>query len=152
MLPGEETPQSQPLFLPVKKPSGSGESGPRLPEQVRKLWVDLRDVIQDEEEVVGRYDISFEQLQRRYEGFPVPEASRTVLEHDGEDLVMQEGGAVAEEEVGRQTGGRRTSLNRATAIVPGGDEDVAMQGTDRETVGRLPSSTHIYRPDPRKQR
>ncbi|EOA86030.1 uncharacterized protein SETTUDRAFT_39794 [Exserohilum turcica Et28A] len=157
---GENTPP-QPIFLPIPQPLGSVNSGSKLPEEVRKLWVDLRGVIQDEERLIGKRKLELEELSKRYEALPAPEKSTTPVQHEKVDVVMQDGEGSEDGEIedtiavpvrnSRSQSGH-IPLDRRVATASDSNEKDAMQGMEGERGTKLPPSTQIYGPDPRKQR
>ncbi|EMD87389.1 hypothetical protein COCC4DRAFT_59258 [Bipolaris maydis ATCC 48331] len=142
-----------PVFLPITQTSaGKDPSNPTLPEEVRNLCSDLRDLIHDEEAAVAKRELNFEELTKRYAGLPVPSDEMALVAREQGDVVMKEdevGQRGTEREAGMQSASRRLSADVAGS---GGREDVVMRGQEEETVSRLPPGTHIYREDPRRRR
>jgi hypothetical protein len=100
-LPNEQDLPPQPEFLPVRRPAGSEDSGSLIDEDVRKLWSDLCNVIQDEDRVIGKTELGLKELTKRFEGFSVPEGSTTPVQFESGkegDTVMQEDGEAHTEE------------------------------------------------------
>ncbi|EUC33434.1 hypothetical protein COCCADRAFT_95968 [Bipolaris zeicola 26-R-13] len=151
----EETPP-HPIFLPTpQSPTGKAPSTPTLPEEIRTLCSDLRDLIRDEEAALATRDLSLEELTERYAGLPDPSDETVLVLRERPDVVMQEDGLGRqgmEREVVVQSGSRRTSVDGVGAAVAGGREDVSMRGVEEESARRFPSGTHIYREDPRRKR
>lgn len=109
-----------------------------MDEEVRKLWADLRDVINDEDERIGKLELGLEELTKRYKGFPVPKGSMTPVQYEGEgreDTVMQDNGEA-------QVGGE---------VRPQASADANMQGTEDRRRRRLPPIMSTYAPDPRRR-
>lgn len=132
-----ETPP-HPVFLPTpQNPTGKDPSNPTLPEEIRNLCYDLRKVIRNEEAIVAKRALSFEQLTKRYAGLPGPSDATALVVREKPDVVMREDGVGRQgmdSEVGLQSESRRLSVDVAGSGVAGGREDVAMRGVEEETA------------------
>ncbi|EUC42347.1 hypothetical protein COCMIDRAFT_103747 [Bipolaris oryzae ATCC 44560] len=156
--PSPEIP-SHPVFLPITQtPTGKAPFNPHLPDEIRDLCSDIRDLIRDEEAAVANRSLSFDELTKRYAGLPVRadvlgDATALAVRAKGDVVMREDGGGRqgVEREVGVQSGSRRVSVDVAGSGVAG-REDVVMREVEEETARKLPPGTHIYREDPRRRR
>ncbi|USP80524.1 uncharacterized protein yc1106_07798 [Curvularia clavata] len=151
----EEILPSQPRFVPIQRPFGSQDSGSKLPEKVRKAWEDLRDIIKVEGEVVGKLKLGLEHLTERYRGLPVPDLSVFLAHSERQDMLMPWDQPIRRDTVIVEVAMELQSASRRTPDVVGAnvsEDDVPMQGMEGEINRKIPSSTQIYGPDPRRQR
>lgn len=153
--PQEETLPSQPRFVPIQRLAGSEESGSKLPEKVRNVWEDLRDIIKAEEKVVGKFELRLEHLTQRYEGLPVPDSSVLLASSEREDALMPWNQPIRRDAlIDEGLMALDSTIHRASEVAGENviENVVTMQGAEAEIGRRIPSSTQIYGPDPRRQR
>ncbi|EAT91309.1 hypothetical protein HBI56_016140 [Parastagonospora nodorum] len=75
---------STPRFLPIGRskavPQDESGDGPLISEDVRRVWYELREAINEEEEHFGQADMSMEQLKERYAALDVPDGSMPIAQ------------------------------------------------------------------------
>jgi hypothetical protein len=126
-----------PVFLPVgghnRVLKDVGEIDAPIDEDVRRVWEDLREAVNEEERHVGRGDMSAEKLKERYGAIGVPEGST----EPAQNLHIQQQLEQAFEYLRR--------LKQATAL----SRDVAMGGTDEDGTSRTNPVAASTNPAPR---
>ncbi|KAF1829870.1 hypothetical protein BDW02DRAFT_465412, partial [Decorospora gaudefroyi] len=130
LYPHQKYLDPEPEFLPLEKPLGSEGTSSQMSEDVRKLWEEVRDIIQAEEEAIGTTELGLKELKKRYGGFDAPEtasvpAQQVVLQQ--QDAAMQEEIAVHDGTTNSPVNGRRPGVNGSSAT---GNGDMAMTGTE----------------------
>jgi hypothetical protein len=126
-----------PVFLPIGGPNrvlkdGGGIDAP-IDEDVRRVWEELRVVVNEEEKHVGRGDISAEKLKERYGATDVPGGSTEPTQDAHTQQQLQQ----AVEYLRR--------LRQATAL----SGHVAMGGTDEDGTGRINAAAAVTNPAPK---
>lgn len=147
--------QSKPRFLSVSRNFESKNSGSKLPKKVHRVWESLRDILKVEEETIGRLELGLEHLKQRYGGLPVPECSMFLAQLEREDRLMQQeehqrGTVITERATGLQSATRPTSGVAAADVSE--VNNVNTPGAEEKRKRKIPSSTQIYRPYPRRQK
>ena len=75
-FPHERYVKSDPVFLPIggaRRVGRTGILGAQMSDEIRQVWKDLRDAVDEEEKVTGNAGSSAEDLKERYGGLDVPE-------------------------------------------------------------------------------
>lgn len=86
---------STPTFLPISRPKmvrqDENGDGPLISEDVRRVWYELREAINEEEEHVGQAELSMEQLKERYAALDVPDGSTPIAQtlHEQQQQQLQ---------------------------------------------------------------
>jgi hypothetical protein len=124
---------STPKFLPIGRfkavPQDENGDGPLISEDVRRVWYELREAINEEEEHFGQADMSMEQLKERYTALDVP---------DGSTPMAQTAYAQQQQQLQYALECMRLLKNRATAQ----SGDAAMGGTNADGGSMAATSTN----------
>ena len=155
--------QSEPVFLPLKKLTGSGTMVAPMREDIHKVWEELRDAVVEEGFRIGKTELGLEELKKRYGGLDAPSVSRARKklvkrqqnEASQEEGEIRDGTASAFGRANSVANGRRPSLEAVMDTLSAKSRDMAMGGTEpdrgRTTEVTSTTSATFYAPDPRKQ-
>ncbi|KAF1944936.1 hypothetical protein EJ02DRAFT_452023 [Clathrospora elynae] len=158
--PHEKHTQLEPEFLPIDIRTRFGHWGleSKICEDVKKVWEEVRDVVQEEEELVGTTELGLNPLKKRYGGLDVPDSSRprsgdqelqVALQH--QDAAMQEEITVQDRtaqsgNVGESSGARDPPIAVELAQMRRGNQDVVMGGTETGSISTTKNG-NVYHKD-----